>query len=191
MDNSNSLFISLFEGDHVRLATRDPEKDAEIESRWTHDPDYLRSIQPHGAVPHSPGHIRKRYEGEQKDKEKEQFVFGIHAHSDDRLLGFVGLERIQWSHGTARVTIAIGDPRDRGHGYGTEALNMILHYAFNELNLFLLSANAFEYNTRALAFLERAGFKVQARRREALHRDRRRWDVLILALLRGDWERSA
>ncbi len=51
MDTSNSLFSPLFEGERVRLAARDPEKDAETESRWTHDPDYLRAVEAQAEIP--------------------------------------------------------------------------------------------------------------------------------------------
>ncbi len=45
---------SLLQGQRVRLAPCDPEKDAETESRWTHDPEYLRSVGAQAAVPRSP-----------------------------------------------------------------------------------------------------------------------------------------
>ena len=45
-----------------------------------------------------------------------------------------------------------------------------------------------EYNPGAVRFLERAGFTVEARQRQALRRDGRRWDALILGLLRPEWE---
>ncbi len=35
---------SLFVGRRIYLAPLDPENDAELEARWTHDIEYLRSI---------------------------------------------------------------------------------------------------------------------------------------------------
>jgi len=32
----------LFEGELTRLAPPDPDRDAEIESKWTHDAEYMR-----------------------------------------------------------------------------------------------------------------------------------------------------
>jgi RimJ/RimL family protein N-acetyltransferase len=51
--------------------------------------------------------------------------------------------------------------------------------------------DTFEYNDRAVRFLERAGFVVEVRRRQAIHRDGKRWDALKLGLLREEWKRNA
>jgi len=64
MDNS------LFEGEWVRLAAPDPERDAEIESQWTHDPVYLRLLDREIARPLSPAQIKKRYEKAEKEKNR-------------------------------------------------------------------------------------------------------------------------
>ena len=86
--------------------------------------------------------------------------------------------------------MGIGDPNERSHGFGTAALDMILRYAFDELNLHRLSAATFEYNSGAICFLERAGFVVEVRRRQAVNRDGRRWDVISLGVLREEWTDS-
>ncbi len=188
MDDYGQLFASLFEGEHVRLAARDPAKDAEIESRWTHDPDYLRAIGSHPAVPRSPSYLKRRYETEGKDKEKEQFVFGIHARSDDRLLGFVALDHVQPSHGSGVLTIAVGEACEQRHGYRTEALNLMLRYAFAELNLHRLSLNVFEHNQRAIRCYEKVGFVTEGRVRQCFQRDGRGWDLIYMGILRSEWE---
>ncbi|CAG0978492.1 partial diamine N-acetyltransferase, partial [Anaerolineae bacterium] len=108
----------------------------------------------------------------------------------DRLIGFIRVFDIMWTHGSGRLQLGIGDPADRCHGYGREALNLVLRYAFDELNLHRLSANTFEYNAMALRFLERAGFTVEVRRRQAVNRDGRRWDAMVLGLLRIEWKRD-
>ena len=48
----------------------------------------------------------------------------------------------------------------------------------------------FEYNPRAVKFLERAGFVIEVRRRQAIQRDGRCWDILMLGLLRDEWKRE-
>jgi RimJ/RimL family protein N-acetyltransferase len=180
----------LFEGGSVTLAPLDADRDAEVEARWTHDPEYLRLISADPARPLSPGQIKKKYEDLEKeaDKSRAMFNFAIRAKTDDRLIGFVRLFCIEWTHGGGALQLAIGNRDDRGKGYGTEALHLILRYAFDELNLHRISAETFEYNSGALRFLERAGFRVEVRRRQAINRDNRRWDALMLGLLRDDWQ---
>ena len=177
----------LFEGQLIRLAPHDPEKDAEIESKWTHDPEYLRLLSADPARPLSPAQIKKKYEEAAKEKKHNEFDLAIRLLADERLIGFARLFSIEWNNGSGWLTLGIGAAEDRGQGYGAEALRLLLRYAFDELNLHRLSASTFEYNAGALRLLEKAGFSVEVRRRQAANRDGRRWDVLMLGLLREEW----
>jgi RimJ/RimL family protein N-acetyltransferase len=186
------LTDQLFEGQLIRFAPPDADRDAEIVSKWTHDLDYLRLLSADVARPLSPYQIKKQYEEWEKDVEKHNaFHFAVRLKEDNRLIGAVRLFRVEWTHATASVQIGIGDRNDRGRGYGTEALRMLLRYAFDELNLYRLSASTVEYNTGAVRFFERAGFVVEVRRRQAIQRDGRRWDLLMLGLLRDEWQQKA
>jgi RimJ/RimL family protein N-acetyltransferase len=185
------LTDQLFEGQLVRFAPPDGERDAEIVSKWTHDLDYLRLLSADIAKPLSPAQIKKQYEELEKDAEKHNaFNFAVRLKADDRLIGFARLYRIEWTHATGSLQIGIGDRNDRGQGYGTEALRMLLRYAFDELNLYRLAALTAEYNTGAIRFFERAGFVVEVRRRQAVQRDGQRWDAVMLGLLRDEWKRE-
>jgi RimJ/RimL family protein N-acetyltransferase len=186
------LTDQLFEGQHIRFAPLDAERDAEIVSKWTHDLEYLRLFSADIAKPLSPAQIKKQYEELDKDAEKHNaFNFAVRLKDDDRLIGFARLYRIEWTHGTGSLQIGLGDRNDRGKGYGTEALRMLLRYAFDEINLYRLAASTAEYNTGAISFFERAGFVVEVRRRQAIQRDGKRWDAVLLGLLRDEWKREA
>jgi len=50
------------------------------------------------------------------------------------LVGYGGIENIQWETRTGEVSILI-DPQHHGKGYGGAALTLILDQAFNHLNL--------------------------------------------------------
>jgi RimJ/RimL family protein N-acetyltransferase len=182
----------LFEGEHIYLTAIDPDKDAEIEAKWTHDPEYLCLLSADPVRPLSPGQVKKKYEDMDKDAEKYRntFNFAIRARADDRFIGFIRLFDIYWTHGGGKVQLGIGDPNDRQRGYGREALRLILRYAFDEVNLYRVSAMTFEYNTAAIRFLAQAGFTIEVRRRQAINRDGRRWDVILMGLLREEWKRD-
>jgi RimJ/RimL family protein N-acetyltransferase len=185
------LTEQLFEGCLVRFAPPDAERDAEIVSKWSHDPEYLRLLSADIARPLSPFQVRKQYEEWEKDVEKHTaFNLAVRLKEDDRLIGFARLYRVEWTHATASLQIGLGDRNDRGKGYGTETLHMLLRYAFDELNLYRLSASTVEYNTGAIRFLERAGFVVEVRRRQAVQRDGRCWDAVMLGLLRDEWKQE-
>jgi len=183
---------SLFEEELICLAPIDPERDAEIEAKWTHDAEYLRLLKADIARPLSPAQVKKAYESIEKkvEEDKNLFYFTIRTRPDERLVGFAKLYAITWSHGTGMLQMGIGDPQDRKQGYGRQALSLLLRYAFNELNLYRLTALVPEYNNDALRFFEMAGFVIEVRRRQALNRDGRRWDLLHLGLLQEEWEKN-
>jgi RimJ/RimL family protein N-acetyltransferase len=86
------------------------------------------------------------------------------------------------------VGIGIGEAEYRGKGYGTDAMQVILGFAFRELNLHRVSLSVFEYNPRAIRSYEKAGFRHEGRLRAEINRDGRRWDVLMMGILRTEWE---
>lgn len=182
--------VQLFEGENIRLTALDLEKDAEVVARWTHDPDYGRLTSSKPARPLSPMQVKKAMEEQVKDarEKRQRFDFAIRLKADERLLGLATIEGIEWTHRHGWLSLSLGAAADRGMGYGGEALKLILRYAFHELNLYRLNAISYEDNARGLAFLERHGFQIEVRRRQAIQRAGRRWDELRLGLLREEWE---
>jgi RimJ/RimL family protein N-acetyltransferase len=182
----------LFEGEHIYFAPIDHEKDAEVESRWTHDAEYLRLLSSEPAMPLSVAKVKKCYEAIEKqvEEDKNQFYFTIRMRSDERLIGFARLYWIGWSNGTGAVQIGIGEATDRLHGYGSEALRLLIRFAFHELNLYRLTAYIAAYNAVALHMFTKAGFTQEVCRRQAINRDGQRWDMLHLGILREDWEQA-
>jgi RimJ/RimL family protein N-acetyltransferase len=180
----------LFEGKLIRLAPINHEKDAEVESRWTHDISLMRCLSRQLALPLSVAQMRKKYEAIEKemDEAKRLFYFTIRSKEDDRLLGFTRIEGIEWTHGVCSLRIAIGEPADRNKGYGSEALRLTTRFAFDELNLYRISVVVGEDNPAGLLFFKRHGFVEEVRRRKSLLRDGKTWDLIHLGLLGEEWQ---
>lgn len=180
---------SLFDGDLVCLAPIDPENDADVEARWTHDADYLRMLGVEPSRPLSPYQIKQKYENIEKkmDESKNLFYFNVRKQEDNRLVGFTKIYSVAWTHGSGFVQLGIGAPADRGLGYGNDALRLLLRYAFEELNLFRLTAFVPGYNHSAIGFFEKSGFMEEVRRRQALNRDGHRFDIIDFGLLVDEW----
>lgn len=188
------IHTSLYEGQLIRLGPIDHENDPAIESRWTHDAEYLRLLDTVPARPVSPAEMKKKYEALEKEIEesKNQFYFTIRLRSDDpqqndRLVGFARLYEIEWNNGVSQVVLGIGDPDDRRKGYGSDTLKLLVRYVFSELNFYRLSALIPEYNLGALRLFQKVGFIEEVRRRQALNRDGRFWDLFHVGLLRDEW----
>ncbi|PZR64641.1 MAG: hypothetical protein DLM71_02040 [Chloroflexi bacterium] len=116
-----------------------------------------------------------------------QFVFC--RLGETAQLGGVGLRSIDRVNGSAEVSIAIGDPGAWGQGLGTDAMNVIVDFAFGELRLQRVWLRVFDYNPRARRSYEKAGFGLEATlRHDRFHRGRHH-DSHLMAMVREDWER--
>ncbi|MGE5251480.1 MAG: GNAT family N-acetyltransferase [Bacteroidota bacterium] len=183
----------LFEAEDIRLGPIDHEAHAGIESQWTHDADFMRLMELKPARPLSPAMVRKEYEDIEKRMEdsKNLFYFTVRARADDRLIGKALIEWIDWTNGNGWIRLGLGAPQDRLKGFGSQTLRLLLHYAFAELNLYRVSALVPEYNEGATRLFQKFGFMEEVRRRQALNRDGRRWDLMLFGQLRSEWESLA
>ncbi len=97
-----------------------------------------------------------------------------------RPIGHANLRDIDHMHSTAEFGITIGDPADRGKGYGTEAVRLLLDYAFTALGLNNVLLDTYEYNRAGLRAYEKVGFKEIGRRRQAHRMGGRLWDIVLM-----------
>lgn len=181
------MVLQLFEGTNIRFAAFDAEQDAPVFSKWTHDPEYMRLTDSEPARPLAPYHIKKKFEEMEKDAHRDFYFFVLRLKPEDRAIGFAHIRWVEWNHGNAHFNMGIGSPDDRRKGYGSEALQMLLRYCFQELNLYRLTGDTSEYNTGAQAFLSKHGFACEVRRREAIYREGRYWDALTYGILAEEW----
>lgn len=175
---------NLFHGYLVRLVAPS-EADAPILARWTEDSDYLRAMDTDYVRPLSAQQIAQRLNPEQPDP--NSVVFHIRTLDEDRLIGFVALHSIEWNNGAGMLSIGIGAPDYRSKGHGSDALRLVLRYAFHELNLFRLGLDVTEINTRAIRAYQKVGFQQEGIVRGAVLRDGRRHDLILMGLLREEW----
>jgi len=106
----------LFQGKLVRLVALDPELSAEAFARWSQDSEYLRLLSPWPVRPERADRIRDQIN--EKESKNDTFAFLIRALADDRLIGFISLDHVQWTHGDAWLGISIGEREYWGKGYG-------------------------------------------------------------------------
>lgn len=176
----------LFASDLVYLAPPDREGDAEIVARWYEDPEFAPLVQRGPAYPLKIEEARRKLPAAENDPNR--FVFAIRLKEDSRLAGLIEVGKILWPIGVGWLSLQIGDTRDRRKGYGSQALALMLRYAFNELNLNKIISLVNGYNQPALKFFKKNGFAQEVRQREALLRGHQRWDLIWMGLTRAEWE---
>ncbi|KAF2652383.1 acyl-CoA N-acyltransferase [Lophiostoma macrostomum CBS 122681] len=89
-------------------------------------------------------------------------------------------------HRTSEIGLDIL-PEYQGRGYGSEAINWALDYAFRRAALHRVSIRAFGWNEGALRLYGRLGFREEGRLRESLWHEGRWWDGVIFGMLEGEW----
>jgi RimJ/RimL family protein N-acetyltransferase len=185
MEGDAEMNTNLLTGDLVRLTHEEPETLARLESQWSADSEYSRLLDWDPArrfsSKNSQKWIEKQYE------QPDGYFFSIRTLADERIIGGIGFDGIRWTHRDTFVGIGLGNREYWGKGYGTDAMKIILRYAFTELNLHRVSLDVFEYNQRGVRSYEKAGFVHEGRARQVLMREGRRWDVLYMGILREDW----
>lgn len=178
----------ILEGSLVRLVPFLTERDSIFFAISNRNSEYQRLAMADRAQQYSKDNIKKWLEKEELS-ENEVF-FMIQTLGDDRIIGNINLEGFRNSNNNAFVGISIGDPKEWGKGFGTDAMSIILNYGFNVLNLHRISLNVFEYNPRAIRSYEKVGFKYEGTQRKWLNRDGKRWDLVWMGILKSDWLNS-
>lgn len=116
-------------------------------------------------------------------QDPHSLYFLIYAQDRWRPIGVTSLSEIDFRRGTATFRILIGEPADRGKGYGTEVTRLILEHAFNVLGLHNLMLKVFGFNVAGQRAYARAGFRELGRRRESVPRDGKLWDEVFMECL--------
>jgi RimJ/RimL family protein N-acetyltransferase len=180
MDDSRDLF----RGRLVHLAAP-AEDDAAAFARWSQDAEYLRALDTDYARPVSATEFAERSAPGRADS--NTLEFRLRTLAEDRLIGFVALHCIEWNNQAAMLAIGIGEASYRGKGYGSDALQLILRYAFRELNLYRVGLDVTANNRAAIRAYEKAGFQQEGVMRRAVSRDGQRIDRILMGILRDEW----
>lgn len=171
-------------GNLVELVPVDLEKDMESFERWNRDSDYLRLLDDFPATQYSAAMVKDWIEKDEGDG----LLLMIRDRESQKTIGFIELGGHDWLAHNAWVGIGIGEPDFRGKGYGTEAMNLILRFAFHSQNLHRVNLGVFGYNNRAVRSYEKCGFKYEGTEREYIYKEDQRWDMIMMGVLRPEWE---
>lgn len=178
----------LLVGESVRLTAIDAADHAAIAS-WSRDSHYLRNLRTSGAAPESAEQVAAFAESEAK--QSHRFNFAIRTKEQPEIIGIAVVKDIEWPNRSGWMAIGIGHESDRGRGWGSEAVGLLVDFAFDELNLRRLSLSVIDYNRRAVRLYERHGFVTEGVLRQAIERDGNHFDLLIMGLLESDRNNTA
>lgn len=114
----------------------------------------------HTHTPYSRFLVRQYLENAHQDiYEAKQLRLAICEFDDDLTIGLIDLFEFDPKNNRAGVGILIKDTKNRNQGIGTEALQLLINYAFHHLNLNQLFANIDTENEGSLKLFTKFGFQ--------------------------------
>ncbi len=124
-----------------------------------------------------------------EDRERSSLddSFAVHWEGEEEPVGVVSLTNISHANASADLSVIVGDEKDRDKGLGTEAIRILLGYAFEELGLNRVALSVFEFNEAAIHAYEKLGFEREGLLRQALRRDGGFHDAILMSVLAQDW----
>jgi RimJ/RimL family protein N-acetyltransferase len=85
-------------------------------------------------------------------------LFGIFLREDQKFIGTLKVQPIDFLEGTSWLGIMIGSPEFRGHGYGREALLEVMEFLLNSLKLREIFLGVDLKNIDAISLYRNLGF---------------------------------
>jgi RimJ/RimL family protein N-acetyltransferase len=177
--------IFMLNGKRIRLR-RNERSDLPKFVEWLNDPEVRRYLSM--TLPISQATEEQWFENMLKLPPEEQSL-GIEIKSEAgwRLIGNCGFFDINWRVRSAEVGLFIGDKSCWNQGYGTEVMLLLLQHGFGTLNLNRIFLHVDPENLGGIRAYEKAGFVHEARLRQALFREGRYCDDLMMSVLRSEW----
>ncbi len=158
---------------------------------WENDPEllYLNDDCPPGAPPETLEDTRAYLEciASQAEPGGAMIYFAIHTRAEDDFIGYGMIALIDRYNRRCKIGVTIGDRSQWGRGYAGEALQAVIDYCFQELNMNRIGAEIYDFNLRSIRLFEKLGFRREGALRQAVFKDGKFHDELLYGLLRQAW----
>ena len=119
---------------------------------------------------------------------RDQIYLAICLKTTNEIIGYLSLKNIDHRN---RVTILggilIGDEHNQGSGLASEAVKLMLEFAFNELNINMLWTYVLEEHHASPRLLEKNGFKRTGILPQSVYKSGKYHNQIIFCILRKDY----
>lgn len=173
-------------GEGIRLRAME-RSDIPLFVEWLNDPEVLAGLLLH--LPLSQVAEERWFEAMLERSAYEQpLSIEVQTEQGWQIIGNCGYHNLDWRSRSAELGIFIGEKRLWNRGYGTETMRLLLQHGFKTLNLNRIALDVYETNPRAIRSYEKAGFILEGRKRQGMYKDGHYIDVLIMSVLREEWD---
>jgi ribosomal-protein-alanine N-acetyltransferase len=152
---------------------------------WFDDQDVCRHNS-HGMFPNSRAKMEAYFD--EIESSDRALVWAIIVRNDEKHVGNISLQSINWKTRAAEFAILLGHNEGRGKGYGYEVAMMLLSHGFTKLGLNRIYCGTSANNIAMQKLAGKLGMLPEGRRRSALYEDGKYVDVIEYGLLKEDYE---
>lgn len=180
--------MNFWEGERVRLRGIEPD-DAGVFFGWNQDSDRSRHLD-FLWPPTSMAQVQAWVEAQSRKKMEGDTYLWVIETLDHTPVGSIDTHDVNSHAGTFSYAIAI-DEAQRGKGYASEAIQLVLRYYFTELRYQKVWVGVHENNEPSLRLHENLGFQLEGRRRRMIFHAGEYFDELYYGLTREEftaWE---
>lgn len=168
-------------GDRIYLSPKSVfDEDIERYTKWMNDFEVTDYIGGSSKVVTLTG-------DEDMAKNRKDISLEIVTLDEDKLIGTISLDGFNMTDRSAVLGIFIGDSDYRSHGYGTEAIKLMLEYGFKYLNLHSIRLDVLDVNERAHKCYLKCGFKDTGKDRERVFLNGKYYDMLHMDILENEF----
>ena len=150
---------------------------------WINDRDVTRFLA-RGTFPANTSALKAEFEQLQTNEHEIQLA--LVEKSSDKYIGIVGLHTVNWIARHGEFRILIGEKELWGKGYGTEACQLMVAYAFEALNFNRVWLGVNAANQRAVKSYQAGGFKTEGELRHEVYRNGVYYNVVRMSILRNE-----
>lgn len=112
-----------------------------------------------------------------------EYNFAIVENETGKLVGTINLFRIFRGPLQSSMIGYVVDRKQNGKGYATEAIQLTVDYAFQELGLHRIEAGVMPHNAPSIRALEKAGFEREGLARKNVKINGRWQDHVVMAII--------
>lgn len=121
--------------------------------------------------------------------ESTKYIFKVVELSNNETIGHISLGNVDRINECARVgKVLVGSNGARGKGYGTQMINIILKFAFEELKLRKVTLGVFDFNHSAIKCYEKVGFRKEGFLCDARKIGDEYWNLIEMGMSRSEWK---
>ncbi len=113
---------------------------------------------------------------------KEEILLVIEDQEAGRLIGHVGLYKIDQIAKKTELGILIADDNSRGKGFGTLITSTMVKFAFEELNMHKVTVEVLLGNIPSMKMFKKCGFNIEGCLRDDVYKNGQYYDVLCMSV---------